>query len=59
MISPVKTDTLIFTILIVITITFIIITAIIIRFMGLQVFQHKGKIVESVLIHENTGQGKS
>ena len=82
MISPVKTDTLIFTILIVITITLIIITVIIIttllsitillllilpliiiiiiiritiiiiRFTGLRLFQHKGKIVDSVLIRK-------
>ena len=83
-----KADTLIFTILILITITLIIITIIIIttilsitilpllllpliiiiiiiitiiiiRFKGLRVFQHKGKIVDSVLIQENTSQGKS
>ena len=87
MISSVKADTLIFTILILITITLIIITIIIIttilsitilpllllpliiiiiiitiiiiRFKGLRVFQHKGKIVDSVLIQENTSQGKS
>ena len=78
-----KTDTLIFTILIVITITLIIITVIIIttllsitillllilpliiiiiiiiritiiiiRFTGLRLFQHKGKIVDSVLIRK-------
>ena len=78
MISPVKTDTLIFTILIVITIAsiiiiitiiknttlvllplIIIITIIVIRFTGLRVFQHKGKIVYSVLIRENSSQGIS
>ena len=85
MISPVKTDTLIFTILTVITITLIIITVIIIttllsitillllllpliiiiitiiiiRFTGLRLFQHKSKIVDSVIIQENTDQGKS
>ena len=91
MISSVKADTLIFTILILITITLIIITiiiittilsitilpllllpliiiiiiiiiiitVIIIRFKGLRVFQHKDKIVDSVLIQENTSQGKS
>ena len=84
MISPVKTGTLIFTILIVITIAsiiiiiiiitiiitiiknttlvllpLIIITIIVIRFTGLRVFQHKGKIVYSVLIRENSSQGIS
>ena len=75
-----KTDTLIFTILIVITIAsiiimiiiiiiknttlvllplIIIITIIVIRFTGLRVFQHKGKIVYSVLIRENSSQGIS
>ena len=72
-----KTDTLIFTILIVITIAsiiiiitiiknttlvllpLIIITIIVIRLTGLRVFQHKGKIVYSVLIRENSSQGIS
>ena len=46
-------------IIIIIIIIITIITIIVIRFTGLRALQRKGKIVDSVLIRENTSQGKS